>query len=293
MKRSMLLTVGLLLLAFLPYSAAADDDTIQARVSLIIGFPAEGDENPEGVLVVPGTVIPIDVESKHRSTNIDREELQSLQLSKMGAKLARSLRLARFEVAYTQLMSFAIDVPRDLPGPVSDSDVSLRATLLGFDANTASFQAQFFERSAVIADTPVAITRGKRAVIGGVDGEAAPYLFLIIEPESVPSTQKGQPLFVGGDVTPPRALIKTPPQYTELARKERLQGVVIVQAIIDAAGNVAETKVLKGLPMGLNEAAVDAIGQWQFEPAMLDGKPVPVYYNLTINFRLEEKPKEP
>ena len=60
-----------------------------------------------------------------------------------------------------------------------------------------------------------------------------------------------------------------------------------MQAIIDKAGMVTNVKVLKGLPMGLSEEAVKAIKSWKFKPATLNGKPVDVYYNLTVNFRLQ------
>lgn len=76
------------------------------------------------------------------------------------------------------------------------------------------------------------------------------------------------------------------PEYTELARAARLQGVVILQTAIDQEGNVVDVDVLKGLHMGLTEAAVDAVKQWKFEPAKIDGKPIPVSYNVTVNFRL-------
>ncbi|MCP4660446.1 MAG: energy transducer TonB [bacterium] len=62
---------------------------------------------------------------------------------------------------------------------------------------------------------------------------------------------------------------------------------MIVQVVIDAEGNVTDVKVLKGLPMGLDEKAVEAFWKWRFEPATLNGKPVAVYYNLTMNFRLQ------
>jgi protein TonB len=60
-----------------------------------------------------------------------------------------------------------------------------------------------------------------------------------------------------------------------------------VQAIIDKQGTVTNVKVLKGLPMGLDNAAVETIKTWKFEPATLNGKPVDVYYNLTVNFTLQ------
>lgn len=102
-----------------------------------------------------------------------------------------------------------------------------------------------------------------------------------------PSPEPEGPIQVGGDVQAPVKTHYPQPQYTEIARKARLQGVVIVQAIIDKQGNVTNVKLLKGLGMGLDQAAIDAIKKWKFEPATLHGKPVSVYYNLTVNFRLQ------
>ncbi len=104
-------------------------------------------------------------------------------------------------------------------------------------------------------------------------------------PPALEETSNG-PYVVGGEVTAPVRLFAPEPRYTEIARKVRVQGRVIVEAIIDETGRVVETKVVKSLPMGLDQAAVDAISQWRFEPGTLRGKPVPVRYNLTINFRL-------
>jgi protein TonB len=95
------------------------------------------------------------------------------------------------------------------------------------------------------------------------------------------------PLRVGGDVTRPEKISGPPPVYTELARKARLQGAVIVEAIIDTQGNVVDARVLKGMPMGLDRAGLDAVVKWKFKPATLKGKPVNVYYTLTVNFKLQ------
>ncbi len=78
------------------------------------------------------------------------------------------------------------------------------------------------------------------------------------------------------------------PQYPDLAREARIQGIVILKTLIDDQGNVADIEVLKSLLMGLSEAAVDAVKQWKFRPATVDGTPVPANHNVTVNFRLGE-----
>jgi protein TonB len=97
----------------------------------------------------------------------------------------------------------------------------------------------------------------------------------------------GPPMRLGGDIVPPVKLHYPQPRYTEEGRLSRIQGVVILEAIIDAEGNVHDVKVLKGLPMGLAESATETAREWKFKPAMLNGQPVPVYLNLTIHFSLQ------
>jgi len=95
------------------------------------------------------------------------------------------------------------------------------------------------------------------------------------------------PVRVGGNVKAPVLVTKIEPLYTDLARRARIQGIVILEAVIDRNGNVTEARVLKGLPMGLDQSALNAIRQWRFKPGTLNGQAVPVYYNLTINFQLQ------
>ncbi|HVR30685.1 MAG TPA: TonB family protein [Thermoanaerobaculia bacterium] len=103
----------------------------------------------------------------------------------------------------------------------------------------------------------------------------------------LPGGGPGAALQLGGDIAAPVKVFGPQPGYTEDARQARIQGVVILQAIIDVLGNVTQIKVLKGLPEGLAESAVATVQTWRFKPAMLDGEPVPVYYNFTVNFSLQ------
>ncbi len=102
----------------------------------------------------------------------------------------------------------------------------------------------------------------------------------------------GPPYRIGdkADITRPEKISGVAPVYTETARRARVTGTVVLEAIIDEQGNVVNTKVLRGLPMGLDQAAVDAVQTWKFKPAMLEGKPVKVYYVLTVNFQVENDP---
>lgn len=123
------------------------------------------------------------------------------------------------------------------------------------------------------------------------DIEIADLVFAV--PEAPPSARRGsgwdgqEPLQVGGDVSPPVKIYSPVPRYTEDARKGRVQGVVILQAVIDALGNVDEVSVLKGLPLGLSESAIATVSEWKFRPASRNGTPVPVYFNLTVTFSLQ------
>ena len=98
--------------------------------------------------------------------------------------------------------------------------------------------------------------------------------------------EPGPPYRVGGEVTRPEKVSGANATYTEMARRARVMGVVILEVVIDEQGGVTEAKVLKGLPMGLDQQAVEAVKTWKFKPATRDGRPVPVYYVVTMNFQL-------
>lgn len=91
---------------------------------------------------------------------------------------------------------------------------------------------------------------------------------------------------VGGGVRPPRPIYKVEPEFSEEARKNKLQGVVVLRVIIDKDGKPQDIRVQRSLGMGLDEKAIDAVKQWRFDPGTKDGQPVPVEVSMEVSFRL-------
>jgi protein TonB len=116
-------------------------------------------------------------------------------------------------------------------------------------------------------------------VVGGVVGglpEAPP-------PPPPPPTA---PVRVGGNIKQPSKTKDVKPVYPPIAQSARVQGVVIIEATIGPDGRVKEAKVLRSIPL-LDQAALDAVKQWQFTPTLLNGVPVPVIMTVTVNFTLQ------
>ena len=88
---------------------------------------------------------------------------------------------------------------------------------------------------------------------------------------------------VGEGVRPPTKLVDVKPEYPEDARSAGIHGVVILDIVIGEDGSVIEARVIRSIPE-LDQAAIDAVRQWRFEPTLLNGEPVEVEMNVTVNF---------
>ena len=87
----------------------------------------------------------------------------------------------------------------------------------------------------------------------------------------------------GGRLMPPKKVKDVPPVYPALARSAGVSGAVTIEATIGPDGKVADAKVVQSIPL-LDQAALDAVRQWEYLPSMLNGVPVPVLVTVTINF---------
>jgi len=100
-------------------------------------------------------------------------------------------------------------------------------------------------------------------------------------PPSVPQ----EPVLVGGNVRPPVKVRHVAPVYPTIAQSARVQGTVILQAIIAPDGKVQDVKVLHSIPL-LDQAAIDAVRQWQYSATLLNDVPVAVIMTVTVTFTL-------
>lgn len=88
---------------------------------------------------------------------------------------------------------------------------------------------------------------------------------------------------VGGQVRPPIRIKEVAPVYPAIAQSARVQGDVVIEATIDEEGNVADARIVKSVPL-LDQAALDAVRQWQYRPSLLNGVPTAVVTTVTVKF---------
>jgi len=88
---------------------------------------------------------------------------------------------------------------------------------------------------------------------------------------------------IGGQIKAPTKIKDVKPVYPAIAQSARIAGVVTIEATIGPDGKVIDAKVLRSIPL-LDEAALDAVRQWEYTPTLLNGVPVPVLVTVTINF---------
>jgi TonB family protein len=111
-------------------------------------------------------------------------------------------------------------------------------------------------------------------------------------PAPAPSDQ-GQPsppvngiYHVGGGVSPPRVVHSVEPQYSEQARAAKINGICVLALVVGIDGIPQNVHVIRKLGSGLDQKAIEAVSAYRFEPAMFQGKPVPVEVNIEVNFQI-------
>lgn len=110
----------------------------------------------------------------------------------------------------------------------------------------------------------------------------------MLPPTAKPTTPSSEPAVrVGGSIRAPRKVFDAQPVYPPIAQSARVQGVVILEITIGTDGSVADAKVLRSIPL-LDQAALDCVKQWKYEPTMVDQTARPVILTVTVSFSLQE-----
>jgi TonB family protein len=100
----------------------------------------------------------------------------------------------------------------------------------------------------------------------------------------LPAPPANPPPRAGFSVGAPILIYKVDPVYSPEARTARFSGTVVLEAVVQTDGTVKINRVVRSLGMGLDEAAIEALSQWRFNPATKDGVTVPVMLNIEVNF---------
>ncbi len=152
-------------------------------------------------------------------------------------------------------------------------------------------------RLAAPVDIPVGIVEDENfgaggsefGIPGGADygaGEGVPANLLGSGLYDLVGEAVEAPVLAVGEVRPPRLVRRVEPDYPVLAREARVQGTVILEATTDVYGRVTGVRVLRSIPL-LDEAAIAAVRQWVYEPLMINGRPRPVTFTVTVRFVLQ------
>lgn len=157
----------------------------------------------------------------------------------------------------------------------------------------AGMETDPFQKQQLIAEADalraraVELNKSRTAINGANKGVAlGPPPPPPASPPGSAGSSMGAPVRVGGNIKTPTKTRHVPPVYPLEAQAARIQGVVIIEATIDTDGHVYDGKVLRSIPL-LDEAAMDAVRQWEFTPTEVNGVRVPVIMTVTVNFTLQ------
>ena len=109
-------------------------------------------------------------------------------------------------------------------------------------------------------------------------------------PPPPPPPVSHEPVRIGGQVQAPALFRRVEPVYPMIAQAAAIDGVVILDAIVDERGHITSVKVLRGHPL-LAKAAMTAVEQWEYEPLKLNGTPTAFELTVSLWFHFDDKPK--
>ncbi len=276
-KVALLVLVAVSFAAYPFVAAAGEKEGVFTVMRVLVGTAAVPESEGASVLIIPGTVVMLGKSPQEGTSDV-------LQLM---AKLKDAYRLGEVTLAATWAETLAPHEWVTIPATLGDLEIS--ATLLGFNETLVTVGVSIKERGTVVSKPKMTIARGERGIAASRgEGSEAPYFFVSIEPLKPYAKLSTTPPAVM-----PKLIHRVQPAYPPEARKARIDGVVILEARIGTDGVVHDLKAFRSEPMGLTDAAIEAVKQWRYEPAKdASGKPVEATMNVTISFMLDRSNSE-
>jgi TonB family protein len=222
----------------------------------------------------------------------------SIQGTALVAIALMSLLVASRELpAVPDVLAFVAEMPAVAPPPPPPPPAQASRPAAPKAVPPANAFAAPVEAPLEIAPEPVDVGTAIAdvGVPGGVEGGIATGIV-----GSVPAIVEGappppppvshEPVRIGGQVQAPALLKRVEPIYPSIAQMAAIDGIVILDAIIDEHGRVQSLKVLRGHPL-LAKAATVAVQQWEYEPLKLNGRPTAFELSVSLWFHFDDKPK--
>jgi len=203
----------------------------------------------------------------------------------VGAIVIVPLRAADILPTPPSMMAFVAAPPRPPPPPPPPPPPQAAAPPPVVEVNPTAAPVE--APSEIRPETGIEAGFESAGVVGGLEGGVVGGITGgIPEPPPPPPPPPTQPVRVGGNIKPPQKVKHVNPVYPPIAQSARVQGIVIIEATIGPNGMVQDAKTLRSIPL-LDQAALDAVRQWQFTPTLLNGVPVPVIMTVTVQFTLQ------
>lgn len=219
-----------------------------------------------------------------------------IQGAALGVIVLMSFLVASRELpAIPDVLAFVAEMPQVAPPPPPPAP-QVQARRTEATPPPANAFAAPVEAPAEIQPEPVGTAIADVGVPGGVEGGVVGGIVgsvpAIVEgpPPPPPPVVSHEPVRIGGQISAPALVKRVEPVYPPIAQVAAIDGIVILDAIVDEHGRIQSVKVLRGHAL-LAKAATEAVQQWQYEPLLLNGTPTPFELTVSLWFHFDNKAK--
>jgi TonB family protein len=301
MKKTMALTLGLLLLVPVLWSQGLDEINVVEMSWLIQCYQGIRPGTTRPLVTVPSFSKPAFFDDLGRDENLAKERdliKQTFNLSEVRPVSQGELWLKEKE-------------PMGLIAIVRENEKPLSIMLERLDTSWLHYRVTVYETNtdseAIMRSAftiPSSMTMKDAVVFGFEDSSKSP-VFLSLRITNLyadgvmpgkaaiePSRDKQLPMAAATESKPaekqaiiaPRLTLRVPPVYPEAAKKAGIEGTVVLSLSLDAKGTIIKARVIKSIPE-LDQAALDAVRQWKYEPMLVNGTPKPIVFTVLVDFK--------